>query len=117
MDKKPYKRYSIAFKKQVVREYEAGKSATYLRKKYGIVGGSTITGWVKQYGREGSRYKLMVIQTPEEQNYVKELESRVRLLETALAQSHLDVLMLDSVVTVADKELGMDLKKSFAPKP
>lgn len=116
MDKKPYKRYSIAFKKQVVREYEAGKSATYLRQKYGIAGGSTITGWVKQYGREGSRYKLMVIQSPEEQNYVKELEKQLSRLESALAQAHLDTLMLNSVVAVADKELGMDLKKTFAPR-
>ena len=78
MDKKPYRRYSIAFKRQVVQEYEAGASASELGQKYGIGGGSTISGWVNQYGREGSRYKLMVIQKPEERNRVKELEERVR---------------------------------------
>ena len=43
MDKKVYKRYSEAFKREVVREYEAGVSARRLREKYGIQGGRTVT--------------------------------------------------------------------------
>ena len=35
MDKQVYKRYSEAFKRENVREYEAGASATRLREKYG----------------------------------------------------------------------------------
>ncbi|MEZ4682925.1 MAG: hypothetical protein R2932_52825 [Caldilineaceae bacterium] len=58
----------------------------------------------------------MVIQEPEEQNRVKELEERVRLLEWALAQAQLERHVLESVVAVADKELKMDLKKTFGPK-
>ena len=116
MDKIPYKRYSIGFKRQVVQEYEAGASASALRQKYGISGRSTITNWVRQYGREGSRYKLMIIQKPEEQNRVKELEARVRLLESVLAQVQLEKHMLESVVAVADKELKVDLKKTFGAK-
>lgn len=116
MDKIPYKRYSIGFKRQVVEEYEAGASATELRRKYGIGGGSTISSWVTQYGREGSRYKRMVIQKPEEQNRVKALEERVRMLESALAQVQLERHILESVVAVADKELKVDLKKTFGPK-
>lgn len=113
MDKKVYKRYSIAFKQQVVREYEAGASAKRLRAKYGIGGMHTINQWLHQYGREGSRYKLMVIQSPDEQNRVKQLEEQVRLLESALAQSQLTVLMLESVVAVADEHFATDLKKNF----
>lgn len=116
MDKKVYKRYSIAFKQQVVREYEAGASAKRLRAKYGIGGMQTINQWLHQYGREGSRYKLMVIQSPDEQNRVKQLEEQVRLLESALAQSQLTVLMLESVVAVADEHFATDLKKTFAPQ-
>lgn len=116
MDKKAYKRYSIAFKQQVVREYEAGASAKRLRAKYGIGGTRTINLWLAQYGREGSRYKLMVIQSPDEQNRVKRLEEQVRLLESAVAQSQLNVLMLESVVAVADEHFETDLKKTFGPK-
>ena len=41
MEKTPLKRYSQAFKQQIVREYEAGATASQLSQKYGIMGGST----------------------------------------------------------------------------
>ena len=50
MKKERIKRYSEAFKHQVVREYEAGASARWLMQKYGIGGDSTIKRWVHQYG-------------------------------------------------------------------
>ena len=87
MEKIALIRYSEAFKRQVVREYEVGVSASRLRAKYGIKGGSTISTWIKQYGREGSRYEMIVIQKPEERNEVKALKKRVQELESALAQT------------------------------
>ncbi len=111
MEKIAIIRYSEAFKKQIVREYEGGASGNRLRQKYGIKGGSTITGWVKKYGREGSRYKLMIIQTPQEQQRVKKLEKRVAELESALAQVMLDKLMLESIVEVNEEKEGIGLKK------
>ena len=106
-------RYSEAFKKQVVGEYEAGASAAGLRQKYGIKGGSTINRWVKKYGREGSRYELMVIQKPEERDRIKQLEKRVQQLESALAQVTLDKLMLESLVEVIEAESGTEVKKNI----
>jgi transposase len=112
MDKRIYKRYSEAFKREVVREYEAGASAISLREKYGIGGYSTVTNWVRKYGREGSRYALMVIQKPEEQEQVKALKQRIAALEKALAQVTLDKLMLESTVEVLEEELGREVKKN-----
>jgi transposase len=114
MEKIPLLRYSEAFKKQVVREYEGGVSASSLREKYGIKGSNTIITWLKKYGREGSRYKLMVIQKPEEQQRVKQLEKRVQELERALAQVMLDKLMLESLVEVIEAEEGIEVKKNIA---
>ncbi len=116
MEKIAIRRYSEAFKKQVVREYEDGASAGSLREKYGIKGGSTVNSWVKKYGREGSRYKLMLIQKPEEQKRVKELEKRVQELEHALAQVMLEKLMLESLVEVIEAEEGTGLKKNIGQR-
>lgn len=115
MEKIPLIRYSEAFRQQVVREYEGGASAESLRQKYGIKGRSTITTWLKKYGREGSRYQLMVIQKPEEQHRIKQLEKRVQELESALAQMMLDKLMLESLVEVIEAEAGGEVKKNIAP--
>ena len=116
MEKIPLIRYSEAFKKQVVREYEGGKSVSGLREKYGIKGGSTISSWVKKYGRAGSRYELMIIQKPAEQQRVKVLEKRVQELESALAQVMLDKLMLESWVEVMAEEEGLEVKKNIGAR-
>ncbi|MEM7029469.1 MAG: transposase, partial [Chloroflexota bacterium] len=75
------KRYSLAFKRAIVAEYEKGASIEELRAKYGIGGSSTIQRWIEQYGRYGLREKLMVIQRPEEQNRVKEMQAKISQLE------------------------------------
>ena len=47
------KKYSLAFEKHEVTEYEAGASVYQLSQRYGITGNGTVARWVKQYGREG----------------------------------------------------------------
>ncbi len=55
----------------------------------------------------------MVIQKPEEQNRVKELEKQVQSLKEALAETTLDKLMYKAMVKIAEEEYGLDLKKSI----
>lgn len=112
MTERIVKRYSIAFKKHVVGEYEKGESLYALQARYGIGGSHTIARWVKQYGREGLRHKVMRIQQPEEQDRVKELEGRVKELEAALVQATLDRLMYQAMVEVAEEKYGLELKKT-----
>ena len=109
-------RYSEAFKKQVVREYEGGASAGWLREKYGIKGSNTTATWVKKYGRAGSRYELMVMQKPEERERIKQLEKRVQELESALAQVMVDKLMLESLVEVIEEAEGLEVKKNIGQR-
>lgn len=115
------KRYSVAFKKQVVKEYEAGHSASSLQRRYGFSNPHMVVKWVNKYGREGVRHKLMVVQTPQEQERIKELEARIAELEKLAAQLSLDKFMLECSLAVAEKELGHEVKKKSptpsSPKP
>ena len=112
MVKKVIRQYSEAFRIQVVREYEAGESIFSLRRKYGIGGKHTVQDWVKKYGTEGLRRGLMVMQTAEERDQVKELQERNRQLEQLVAQLSLDKLMLESTVAVIERDYGIDVKKT-----
>ena len=116
MIKEPIKRYSQAFKQQIVREYEAGASNFSLRQKYGIGAHRTVERWVKQYGRSGYRSELVIIQTVDDQLEVKGMKQRIAALESALAQSTLDNRMLKITIEVASQSLGIDLKKNFGKK-
>jgi transposase len=116
MKKETVKRYSQAFKQQVVREYETGVSASNLTRKYGVGGQATIKRWVKQYGRSGFRHEVVHIQSAADHEHVQAMKERIAALESALAQSTLDNRMLAATLAVASEELGIDLKKNFAAK-
>ncbi len=105
------KRYSEAFKIQIVREYESGTTLNKLKAKYGITGMNTVRQWVEKYSLEGLRHNMMVIQSPTEQQEVPRLRERVKQLEGALAQLTLDKMMLTASLEVAEKQLGHEVKK------
>lgn len=112
MEKQVYKRYSEAFRIQVIREYEAGATISSLQKKYGIKGMTTIPRWIKKYSLQGIRHQMMIIQTPEEQDQMKALEERNKQLEKLVAQLSLDKLMLESTLAVIKRDYGVDVKKN-----
>jgi len=116
MKKEPVKRYSQAFKQQVVREYEAGASIYTMLNKYGIGGHGTVKLWIKRYGRSGYRSEVVVIQTVEDQMEVKAMKERMAELESALSEAVLDNRMLKATIEVASQALEMDLKKNFGRK-
>jgi len=116
MDKQKVKRYSQAFKQQVVREYEGGASAYKLRQKYGIGGCNTIKRWVEKYSRSGYRSEVVHIQTIEDHQEVKAMEERIAQLEAALAESVLENRMLKATLDVASDAFDMDIKKNFGKK-
>ena len=111
MEKVVIKRYSTAFKQQIVAEYEQGAEIPSLKRKYGIGGYSTIANWIKQYGRKGLRHQLMVIQKPEEQDEVKALKAKIAQLEKVVAELTLDKFMLETTLEVVEAEMGKDPKK------
>ncbi len=116
MQKETVRRYSQAFKQQVVREYESGASIYKLRQKYGIGAHHTVQRWVNQYGRAGYRTELVVIQSAADQLEFKAMKNRIAELESALAENVLENRMLKSTIEVAEKTFGVELKKNFGKK-
>lgn len=115
-EKAIYKRYSEAFKRQVVAEYEAGASASALCRKYGIGTVHTVQGWVKQYAREGLRHETVHIQTPAEALQVQQLAQELALLRQAIADLTVKNLLLEGTVQVYRETYGDSvLKKNGRP--
>jgi transposase-like protein len=109
------RRYSEAFKRAIVAEYEAGANVASLQKKYGIHGMLTIQTWVKKYGKQGLRTELVIIQKAEEANRVRELEKQVQELEQALGKVVLEKLKLESILEELQGSEAEVPKKNAAP--
>jgi transposase-like protein len=111
--------YSEAFKRQVVKELERGKftSISAANRAYGIRGGSTISHWIRKYGNDGILPKKVKVETLKERDELKEARKRIRQLEAALADAHIDSSLGDSYLKIACERLGInvtDFKKKNA---
>lgn len=111
-------RYSEAFKQQVLRELDEGKfgSVQAAARTYGIRGGSTIQGWIRRYGREHLLRKVVRVETPKEGQELKELRKRVRDLEKALADAHLEHRFDEAYLQIACRAAGIEDVEEFKKK-
>ncbi len=110
------KRYSIAFKQKVISEIEEGKhTQSECGKIYGISQGA-IHYWLKRHGKYNVLNKIVRIEMKGEKDRIKQLEKEKRALESALAQSHLKTLYLESLVEIAEEKYGVDFKKKSDTK-
>ena len=117
---KPVMKYSEAFKLQVVRELEAGKfSNPYAAgRAYGVKWPPTVASWVRRYGKNHLLGKVVWVMKADEQAEVKVLRQRVRELERALADAHLDQKLEAAYLQLACEAAGVqdvaDFKKKHA---
>jgi transposase-like protein len=110
-------KYSRAFKLKVVGEIESGRlTKNQAKELYGIKGGSTLTCWIKKMGKDHLLNKIVRIELKNEPSIIKQLEKEKQALERALSQAHLKLLAYESLIEVADEELGTELKKNLELK-
>jgi transposase-like protein len=95
----------------VVAGFEEGKFASIseANRIYGIRGGTTISKWIRKYGSERLLPKKIRIETLKERDELKESRKRIRELEAALADAHIDCNLGDSYLKIACERLGIDI--------
>ena len=114
--RKPTIRYSEAFKMEVVREMRSsGSTCRHMRDKYGIRGAGTVEQWARKYGPE-CLGKVIRVERPEEVNELKRLRQRVRSLESALADAHLELSLERAYTQLACEQAGIQDVAAFKKK-
>jgi len=108
------KDYTVAFKLQVVAEIERGDLSKNVAKyKYGIQGRSTILKWLKKYGTlDWNKPELHILSKPQEPQTP---EQRIKELEALLEQEKQKNLLLNTIVSIAEKDYGLQIRKKSSP--
>ena len=103
-------RYSEAFKRGIVSELEKGRhsSLNAVCRAYGIGGTLTVARWVCRYGAEDLLPKNVRIETLKERDELKEARKRIRELEAAVADAHIDHCLEKAYFHVACERMGVD---------
>jgi transposase-like protein len=113
---KPAIRYSEAFKRQIVRELESAEMTfAEIRRKYGIRGAGTVEGWTRKYGN-GTRGRIIRVETPEEIHQMKRMKERIRQLESALADANIDLALERAYTRMACERAGIKDVEEFKKK-
>ena len=103
-------RYSPAFKRQVVREVEAGESCVYqVQRKYDIKGTSTVMRWVRQLG-SGKYGKIIRVEEPDEIDEAARLRRQLRQAKEALADTHMELALEKGFLVVACEQLDQTVE-------
>ncbi len=107
--KPPLKKYSLAFKRKIVQEYEGGLlNKDRLALKYGIKGNSTVLKWCRQYGRlaypiDSPTQMGRPLKDPQKQ--------RIKELEQALANALAQVKAYQTLIQLTEQEEGISILK------
>jgi transposase len=108
--KRTQKNYSLAFKLQIVEEVEKGE-LTYKQsqRKYGIQGRSTVLVWLRKHGRLNwkKRNPMQGKETP---------RAEIVRLKKELKRVEMDKKILQIAIEVAEKELGIEIRKKYLAK-
>jgi transposase-like protein len=111
-------RYSEAFKMQVVSELESGAVGTIAeaRERYDIRGGSTVQRWLRKYGKDHLRSRVVKVQTPKDRDQIKALKKRIKELEKALAATQVDSVLNDAYYQIVCERHGITNPEEFKKK-
>jgi transposase-like protein len=122
--KRTQKDYSLSLKLQIVLEIEQGRLSTRAaQRKYGIQSRSTVIAWLRKYGNFDweNQTPSNMPKTPEQklmelEQEVKLLKKQKALLEKQVEQSDKKVILFDMMVSVAEKEFNIPIRKKSKPK-
>jgi transposase-like protein len=113
-------RYSKAFKLKVLSEIESGHlTQSEAVRKYGISHRSVVNHWIKRSGKRHLLRKVVRIEMPNEikqSDIIKRLEAEKRELESALANTQIKLIAMESLVEVAERKYNINLKKKNGAK-
>jgi transposase len=108
--KRTQKNYSLAFKLQVVEEVEKG-NYTYkqAQRRYGIQGRSTVLVWLRKHGRLNWQKRNPM------KNKIPPAE-QIKNLKRELERAKKDKEILQVAIEVAERELGIEIRKKYLAK-
>jgi transposase-like protein len=104
--------YSLAFKKQVVREFESGQlSKNELQRKYHIGGNATVLKWCKQFGKFDHSTPSQINRPLKDQQ-----QERIKELEKKLEAAEFKIMVYDKLIEVTNRQLDTDVLKKIEAK-
>lgn len=111
------RRYSQAFKRQVVEEIECGRFASVgaASAHHGIGGSRTVRKWLLRLGKNHLLAKVVRVEKADEANQLLRLRRQIEQLQKALGQTQAENLLNAEYLKLACARMGEEVE-SFKKK-
>lgn len=107
------RRYSEAFKRQLVADFERGQYSVLELERLHGVGNPTIYNWIYKYSTFNKRGYRIVEMKDSSSKKVRELEQKIKELERAVGQKQIRIDYLEKMMEIAKAEYNIDIKKNY----
>lgn len=111
--KRTQRDYTLGFKLAIVSQIEKG-DFTYkeAQKRYGIQVKSTVLLWLRKYGNLDWNKPMIHTMSKSEETPAQ----KIKRLEKELADEQLRVKILNTMIDIADEQLGTQIRKKSNPQ-
>lgn len=111
------RRYTEAFKRSIVADYESGKYSVYQIEKLHGIPHASIYNWIYKFSTFNEKGYRVIEMKKSSTSKVNDLEKRVKELERIVGQKQIKIDFLEKMIDVAKDELDIDIKKKFDTPP
>jgi len=104
---------------QIIQEYLDGASKYSLKRKYNLRDSKSISSWMLKFGIENPRSQpkpLFLMPKKKESQEIEDLKKQIKQLKKDLAFSEMKADALDTMITLAEKQLQIPIRKKSGAK-
>jgi len=104
---------------QIIQEYLDGASKYSLKRKYNLRDSKSISSWMLKFGIENPYSQpipLALMPKKKESQEIENLKKQIKQLKKDLAFSEMKVDALDTMITLAEKQLQIPIRKKSGAK-
>jgi transposase len=112
VNERQHRRFSEEFRREQVKLIEKGERTIAQVSQLYEVKRDNVRRWVKQYSIK-DRPEMMIIQTQEEVNRIKDLQSQVLKLNEVIGKMHVELLYKNELLDLVRQQLGPDFEKKI----
>ena len=112
VNERQHRRFSEEFRREQVKLIEKGERTIAQVSQLYEVKRDNVRRGVKQYGIN-ERPEMIIIQTQDEVNRIKDLQTQVLKLKKVIGKMHVELLYKNELLDLARKQLGPDFEKKI----
>ena len=104
--------YSEEFKRELVKDFESGRFSVLQLEKLHGVNNVNIYNWIHKFSTFNEKGSRVVEMKNSSSAKLKQLETRVKDLESVIGRKQITIDYLEKIITIANDELKIDIKKN-----